>query len=64
MFLKLDKNFNVCVIWLGSFGLPLRGSGDKYGESVSIRILPEGKFLNVSANSLDFLNVIIPLAEI
>ena len=48
----------------GSFGLPLKGSGDRYGASVSTRILFEGIALNVSANSLDFLKVITPLADI
>ena len=47
----------------GSFDFPLKGSGDKYGESVSINILLRGIDLNVSLRSLDFLNVIMPLAE-
>ena len=43
--------------------LPLSGSGDKYGESVSTNILLFGIDLNVLANSLLFLNVITPLAR-
>ena len=49
---------------LGSFDLPLRGSGAKYGESVSINNLSFGIFLIVPAKSMDFLNVTIPLTEI
>ena len=48
----------------GSFGLPLKGSGDRYGESVSTRSLLFGIDKKVSANSFDFLNVTTPLADI
>ena len=48
----------------GSLGLPLNGSGERYGESVSTNILSFGKDKNVLANSNDFLNVTTPLAEI
>ena len=54
----------VCVIKLGSLDLPLNGSGAKYGESVSTSILSLGISANVLANSLDFLKVTTPLAEI
>ena len=54
----------MCVIYDGSFDLPLKGSGDKYGESVSTKILSFGKDKKVSARSLDFLNVTTPLADI
>ena len=52
------------MILLGSLGLPLKGSGDKYGESVSTKIFSFGICLKVLANSDEFLNVTIPLAEI
>ena len=64
IFFKNDKNFTVCIILLGSLGFPLKGTGDKYGASVSTRILSDGICLKVSASSSDFLNVITPLAEI
>ena len=47
----------------GSFFFPLFGTGAKYGLSVSIKSLSLGMILKVSCNSLEFLNVIIPLAE-
>ena len=49
---------------LGSFGFPLKGTGAKYGASVSTSILSVGISLNVFAKSSDFLNVTTPLAEI
>ena len=52
------------MIWLGSLVLPRKGSGDKYGASVSTNILSAGIDLNVFANSFDFLNVTTPLADI
>ena len=45
------------------FFFPLFGSGAKKGLSVSIKILSNGKNLNVSCNSAEFLKVIMPLAE-
>ena len=42
---------------------PLLGTGAKKGLSVSINNFSKGKNLNVSCNSVEFLNVIIPLAE-
>ena len=47
----------------GSFFLPLLGTGAKNGLSVSIKILSNGNDLNVSCSSIEFLKVIIPLAE-
>ena len=52
------------MIWHGSLGLPRKGSGDKYGASVSTNILSAGIDLNVFANSFDFLKVTTPLADI
>ena len=49
---------------LGSLDFPLKGTGDKYGESVSTSIFSLGISLNVLARSSDFLKVITPLAEI
>ena len=43
--------------------MPLNGTGARYGESVSTKILSLGIALNVEANSLDLLNVTTPLAE-
>ena len=48
---------------LGSFDLPLKGSGERYGESVSTNILSTGSSEKVFAKEVDFLNVIIPLAD-
>ena len=42
----------------------IKGIGAKYGASVSTNILFSGICLNVSANSVDFLKVTTPLAEI
>ena len=64
IFLIRDRNLTVCTILAGSLGLPLNGSGDRYGESVSTRILSLGSDKKVSAKSFDFLNVTIPLADI
>ena len=47
----------------GSFFFPLLGTGAKKGLSVSIRILSNGRDLNVFWRSTEFLKVIIPLAE-
>ena len=47
----------------GSLLLPLFGSGAKNGLSVSIKILLISICLNVSCKSIEFLKVIIPLAE-
>ena len=47
----------------GSFGFPLKGSGDKYGESVSTKIRSFGREKKVSANTFDFLKVTTPLAD-
>ena len=47
----------------GSFFFPLFGTGAKYGLSVSIKVFSKGIDLNVSCKSVEFLNVIIPLAE-
>ena len=55
--------FEVKSIKEGSFFFPRLGTGAKNGLSVSIKILSKGKNLNVFCNSLEFLNVIIPLAE-
>ena len=44
--------------------MPLKGTGDKYGESVSTRILLSGISLKVWASIFDFLKVTTPLAEI
>jgi len=55
--------FAVKSINEGSFFLPLLGTGAKYGLSVSIKILSNGKDLNVSCSPKEFLKVIIPLAE-
>ena len=63
-FFNDDKNFTVWTRKLGSFDLPLKGTGAKYGESVSTKILSLGISLNVEANSWDFLKVTTPLAEI
>ena len=49
------------MIWLGSLGLPRKGSGDKYGASVSTKILSAGIDLNVFANSFDFLQYSLSL---
>ena len=62
-FLILDKKFTVCIIKLGSFGLPLKGTGARYGASVSTNIFSLGISLNVLAKSWDLLNVTTPLAE-
>ena len=51
------------MILLGSFDLPLKGSGDRYGESVSTRIFSFGSDKKVSAKSFDFLKVTTPLAD-
>ena len=45
------------------FFLPLLGTGDKKGLSVSINNFSLGILQKVSCNSNEFLNVIIPLAE-
>ena len=47
----------------GSFFFPLFGTGAKKGLSVSIKILSKGSDLNVSCKFVEFLKVIIPLAE-
>ena len=47
----------------GSFFFPRFGTGAKKGLSVSIRILSNGRDLNVFWRSTEFLKVIIPLAE-
>ena len=47
----------------GSFFFPLFGTGAKKGLSVSIKTLSNGIDLNVSWRSIEFLKVIIPLAE-
>ena len=47
----------------GSFFFPLFGTGARNGLSVSIKILSSGRILNVSCNSIEFLKVIMPLAE-
>ena len=47
----------------GSFFLPLLGSGAKKGLSVSMSNLSSGITLKVSCSSVEFLKVIIPLAE-
>ena len=47
----------------GSFFFPRFGTGAKKGLSVSIRILFNGRNLNVFWRSTEFLKVIIPLAE-
>ena len=52
------------MIFFGSFLLPLTGSGDKYGESVSTNNLSKGTISNAFLSSEDFLNVTIPLADI
>ena len=62
-FLILEIYLIVWTIWLGSLLLPLSGSGERYGESVSTKILLVGMDLKVSTSSLFFLKVIIPLAE-
>ena len=60
----IDANFlRIWIIKLGSFLLPLNGSGDKKGLSVSISNLSSGIILKVFCKSVLFLNVIIPLAE-
>ena len=51
-------------MYAGSFNFPLFGSGVKYGASVSTINLSTGIKETVSTNSLEFLNVIIPLTEI
>jgi hypothetical protein len=48
----------------GSFNLPLNGSGDKYGQSVSMRILSIGILAAVSWALLAFLKVKGPANEI
>ena len=53
----------MCSIKDGSFFFPLFGTGAKKGLSVSIKTFSSGRNLNVSCNSSEFLNVIIPLAE-
>ena len=63
IFLRLASFCAVNLMYEGSFFLPLFGSGDKKGLSVSIKSLSSGTFLNVSCNSVEFLKVIIPLAE-
>ena len=52
----------VLYCWFVRF--PLKGTGDKYGASVSTRILSDGICLKVSASSSDFLNVITPSRDI
>ena len=47
----------------GSFFFPLFGTGAKKGLSVSIKMFSDGIDLNVSCKSIEFLKVIIPLAE-
>ena len=47
----------------GSFFFPRLGTGAKKGLSVSIRILFNGRNLNVFCSSTEFLKVIMPLAE-
>ena len=47
----------------GSFFFPRLGTGAKYGLSVSIKSLSNGRDLKVSWRSIEFLKVIIPLAE-
>ena len=52
------------MIKLGSFGLPLSGTGARYGASVSTNIFLFGISLKVFAKSRDLLNVTTPLADI
>ena len=47
----------------GSFFFPLLGSGAKNGLSVSTNNFYKGIDLKVSCSSVEFLKVIIPLAE-
>ncbi len=47
----------------GSFFFPRLGTGARYGLSVSIKTLSKGNDLKVSCKSIEFLKVIIPLAE-
>ena len=47
----------------GSFFFPLIGSGARKGLSVSIKRFSVGIILKVSRKSIEFLKVIIPLAE-
>ena len=61
---SLAKKFTVCIICDGSFDFPLKGSGERYGESVSTNIRLFGMEENVSAKSIDFLKVTTPLEEI
>ena len=63
IFLRLASFCAVNLMNEGSFFLLLFGSGDKKGLSVSIKSLSSGIFLKVSCNSIDFLKVIMPLAE-
>ena len=58
-FFSSDKNLTVWIIKLGSLGFPLKGTGARYGASVSNKILSFGKSLKVFGNSEDFLKVII-----
>ena len=64
IFFNSDKNFTVYFIKLGSLDLPLKGTGARYGASVSTKILLFGIFLKVLARSSDFLKVTTPLADI
>ena len=57
---------NFFAVWSineGSFFLPLLGTGAKKGLSVSIKSLSIGIILKVFCSSVEFLKVIIPLAE-
>ena len=57
-------NFStVCIMYDGSLDFPLYGKGAKYGESVSTNSLSIGIEETVSASSVEFLKVIIPLTE-
>ena len=57
---KLDKNSAMYFINAGWFVLPLIGTGDKKGLSVSISILSIGMVVTISLKFEAFLNVAIP----
>ena len=58
IFLALNTTFS------GVFLFPLLGSGDKYGLSVSIKILSSGTIFIISSAFFEFLNVIGPANDI
>ena len=63
-FLIRDNLSTIYFKYEGSFNLPLKGSGAKYGESVSTNKFSIGIEATASVSFVEFLKVIIPLIEI